>query len=313
MNSSYTASNTISRRPGSAPLTRVRECGEHRSIGGLGEIRVVADDERVLAAELEADLREPLTCDPRDQAADRGRAGERHDRHAVILDERLSRLVAEAVHDVEQPVGQPRLLRTTREGDGGLRRVLGRLQHRAVAADQRREDLPRDVRDRRVRGDDQPRYAERLAHRLRVAVRGRARHRLAVEASALAGHEVAELDRAVGLAARVVQRLAGLVGDERCDLLAVALEQLRDATQDRAALRERAQRPRRLRSLRCANRGVDVLLARARDGGDRLAGRGRELGECLAARRGHFLARDHVRHEPHAVKPPSTRSSCPVR
>ena len=43
----------------STALSRVRERRRERPVIALSEIGVVADDERVLAAELEADLREP--------------------------------------------------------------------------------------------------------------------------------------------------------------------------------------------------------------------------------------------------------------
>ena len=45
-------------------------------LGRLLEVGVVADDQRVLAAELEADLGQPLAGHARDHAPDRGRAGE---------------------------------------------------------------------------------------------------------------------------------------------------------------------------------------------------------------------------------------------
>ena len=161
----------------------------------LLEVGVVADDERVLAAELEADLGQALAGDARDHPPDRGRAGEADDGDARVLDERLARLAAEAVDDVEDARGQARLGGEPGEGERGLGRVLGGLEHRGVAAQQRREDLPRDVGDRRVGGDDQAGHAERLADRHRLPVRHRARRRLAVEAAALAGDEVAHLDR----------------------------------------------------------------------------------------------------------------------
>ncbi len=307
-------------RTGGAALARIREGRQRRGLGGLVHVRVVADDERILPAELEADLGQALAGDARDHPADCGRAGEADDGDTRIFHERLPCLVAVAVDDVEDARRQPRLGREPREGDRGLGRVLGGLQHRRVPAEQRREDLPRNVRDRRVRGDDQAGDAERLADRHRLAVRRRARHRLAVEAATLSGDEVAELDRAVRLALRVLRRLARLGGDERGDVLPVALEQLGDAAQDGAALGDVARGPVRLRPLGGRDRRVDVLLARAGGEAQHLAGCGGELLERLATGRGSLLAGDDVadgrracwRGHGHAVNPPSTRSSCPV-
>src|SRR5207244_12673862 len=54
-----------------ASLARVRERRQCRRLHGLLQIRVVADDERLLAAELEADLGEPLAGHARDHPPDR--------------------------------------------------------------------------------------------------------------------------------------------------------------------------------------------------------------------------------------------------
>ena len=55
-----------------AALTGVRERRGERPLDGVVEVGVVADDERVLAAELEADLREPPAGAPR-RSGDRWR------------------------------------------------------------------------------------------------------------------------------------------------------------------------------------------------------------------------------------------------
>ena len=73
------------------------------------EIGIVADDQRVLAAQLQADLGQ--TCAGRllDEAPDRGRSGEADDVHVGRLDQRRARLLPEAVHHVEHAGGQPGL------------------------------------------------------------------------------------------------------------------------------------------------------------------------------------------------------------
>ena len=208
-------------------------------------------------------------------------------------------LLAVALDDVQHAGRQARLGGEPREDERGLGRVLRCLQHRCVPAEKRREDLPRDVCDRRVRSDDQAGDPERLANRHRLPVRRRARHRLAVEAPPFTGDEVAELDRAARLAERVLRALARLGGDNGGDLVPVALEQLCDPAEDPAALLDGAVGPRRLRVDGGRDRGVGVARVRARDEADHLAGRRRELLEGRSARRGTLLPADHVAHRLH--------------
>ena len=117
--------------------------------------------------------------------------------------------LAEAVQRRVHPVGHACFAGEHAEGPRGQRCVLGRLEDRGVAAQQRRKRLPGDVGDRRVRRDDQSGHTQRLPHDHRRLVRHRARRRLAVETAALAGDEEAHLDRRVGFAERVLARLAG--------------------------------------------------------------------------------------------------------
>ena len=136
-----------------------------------------------------------------DPAAGRGRAGEADEVDVRVLDERRSDLAAEPLHDVED-AGRQDVVRTARRRTrADARRVLGRLQHRRVAAEDGRKDLPGVVRQRRVERDDERRDADRPPHRHHGSVRHRRRRRPPVEAPALAGDEEAHLDRGVRLAA----------------------------------------------------------------------------------------------------------------
>ena len=73
--------------------------------------------------------------------------GSRHQRRAGLF--------AEALDDVEHPGREAGLMGDAAEDPGRDRGVLGGLQDGRVAAHQRREDLPGDVGDRRVGGDDE--------------------------------------------------------------------------------------------------------------------------------------------------------------
>ena len=80
------------------------------------------------------------------------------------------------------------------------RRVLGRLQHRAVAAERRREHLPGVVRQRGVERDDQARNPNGTARHQHGAVRHRRSGRASVEAPPFPCNEETHLDGRVGFA-----------------------------------------------------------------------------------------------------------------
>ena len=252
---------------------------------------------------------------------DRGRAGEARRPRRRGAPRAAARPRRRALHDVEHARRQARLGGEARERERRLRRVLGGLQHRRVAAQQRGEDLPGDVGDRRVGGDDQAGDAERLADVIAWRFGDGAGGRAAVEAPALAGHEVAHLDRAAGLAARVLRRLAGLGGDDRGDLARASRSSswairrsigaaLGDGLARPGGLRG-ARRPPRRRRRRAASR------ARDRDSSSPVAGASfsksrRSRAPALARRRSRCRRSARSALDAHAVKPPSTRSSWPV-
>ena len=186
----------------SAALPRVRERRGDGPFDGAVEIGVVTDDERVLAAELQTRLREAAAGRLGDRAAGRGGAGEADEVDARMLDERQARLASEPLDDVEHARRQARLEAEPREPPRRDRRVLGRLQHGAVTAEDGRERLPGDVRKRRVERDQQRGDADGAPQREHRAVRHRRRRRAAVGAAALSRDEQSHLDRRVGLAAR---------------------------------------------------------------------------------------------------------------
>ena len=103
-------------------------------------------------------------------------------------------------------------------------RVLRRLDHDGVPADERRDRLPRRDRDREVprrdRADDADRHAD--AHVPLVLQLGR--RRVAEEAPALAGHVVRDVDRLLDVAARLGLDLPHLVRDEVGERGLLALE-----------------------------------------------------------------------------------------
>ena len=127
------------------------------------EIGVVADDQRVLAAQFQRDPGEPRAGDARDLAADRGRTREAQHGNSGVRDQRGAGFFSQPLDDVQHSGRQAGLMSDAAEQPGGGRRVLSRLEHGRVAADKRREHFPGRVGNRRVGGDDEPGHPERLA------------------------------------------------------------------------------------------------------------------------------------------------------
>ena len=91
-----------------------------------------------------------------DPPAGRGRARERHRVDVGVGDDRLADLRA-ADHDLEQPLGQPRLAEDRLEHRAAAdRRLRVRLEDDGVAQRERRGDDPHAQHARRVPGRDRP-------------------------------------------------------------------------------------------------------------------------------------------------------------
>jgi hypothetical protein len=176
-----------------AALAAVAIGALHGERGGLVEVRVLHDDERVVAAQLEhhaaiADL-------GGDGLAHRHAAGERDEVDLRVRDELVGDLARVAGDDLQHLLRQARLVQQLREEDRRERRLLGGLQDHPVVGRHRRRHLVRHlvhrVVERRDRGDD---AGERLAARVDAAVaavrRDVAGEGLAVVAQRLGGAEV---------------------------------------------------------------------------------------------------------------------------
>ena len=85
--------------------------------------------------------------------------------------------------------------------------MLGRLEHGCVAAEDRRERLPGDVREWRVERDHERSNPDWTPKREHGAVRHRCRRRAPVGSPPLAGHEQSHLDCGVRLASSDVEGL----------------------------------------------------------------------------------------------------------
>ena len=123
--------------------------------------------------------------------------------------------------DIDDAVGQSGLHQHLDQMEGGERRVLRRLDHAGVSADQRGEELPRGDSHGEVPGCDHAAHTDRHADRhgelvLQLGGRG-----LAEETASLARHVVGSVDRLLHVAARLAQHLAHLARHIASELLAL--------------------------------------------------------------------------------------------
>jgi len=157
-----------------------------------------------------------------DQAAGGGLAGEGDLGDALVLSERLASFHAEAVDHVEHAWRQ-HIADNVHQHHDAHRRLLGRLQHHAVAGRQRRGNLPRRHQDREVPRDDLADHAERLVIVIgdRVLVDLRQRSFLGTDA----GREIAEMIDGEGYIGEggLADRLAVVDGLDRSEHLEVLL------------------------------------------------------------------------------------------
>ena len=191
-----------------------------------------------------------------DVLRDRRRADERDRRDAGVREQRLDRL-AVAVHDVERAVRQARPRRASSaissDADGsfslGLR--MNAFPHASASG-----NIHIGTIAGKLNGVMPTAHAERLAQRVRVDAGADRLGRLALEQVRGAAGELDDLEAALDLAARVVDRLAVLGGDHARELAGVGGEQLAEREQHvRAAGRATARSTPRSRPSRPRPRG----------------------------------------------------------
>jgi hypothetical protein len=148
---------------GHADLALVQERTPRAGRAGYVDIGVVEHDERVVAAEFQADAFQRPPCGLADQPADRGRAGERDHRHVRALGQRGAGFGVAGQH-VQQAGGEPGQLEQPGEqdaaGDGGLH---VRLEDDRVTEGERRGDRTGRQDQREVPRADHADHAERDA------------------------------------------------------------------------------------------------------------------------------------------------------
>ena len=236
-----------------------RRIGRHRDVG------VRQNDHVVLGAAERLHPLPVLRARLVDVPRDRRRADEAQRRHVGMLEQRVDRHLV-AVHDVEDAVGDPRLLQQLGREERGRRILLGRLQHEGVAARDRRRPHPHRNHRREVERRDARDHAHRLADRVHVDPRRDLLRELAFEQGRDPAGELDHLEAAGHLAQGIGENLAVLGDEELGDRFLVLMHELTDPEQHVRAAGERDRPPRTERLLRSLHREVDLFSGREIDG-----------------------------------------------
>ena len=199
----------------------------HGAGDGRIDIGIVEDDQRRVAAELEAHLLQRVGALAHQDAADFGRTGEGHLADTVVIAQRFAD--GRAVHagnDIDDAGGNAGTLGQFGQRQRRQRCLLGRFQYTGAARGDPRGDLAGDHRNREVPRGDRAKHADRLLECKEALVRDRAFHDIAADPARLFGEPVDEA-RAIGnLAARLGNRLAHLGGQNDGQVLGIRHDQL---------------------------------------------------------------------------------------
>ena len=218
-----------------------------------------------------------------------------------MFDEPVADRAAAAVHDVQHAGRKPGFREQLDEALAERGRVGRWLEDDRVAAHERGRDLPRRDRDREVPRRDRADDADRLPHAHVELVAQLRRRRLSEQATSLAGHVEAHVDRLLHVAAGLRLHLPHLVRHQVGEVVLLLGQEIREAVEDLAALRRRHEPPLLERGLRRLDRAVDVLGVRARE--DHRSHR-RSPGSCSRTSR-------RTPSRPTRRRCSSGRSSCP--
>ena len=261
-----------------AALAGRAEAGEQRALGGEVEVGVGHDDQRVLATQLEAGALQVPAAQLADAGADLGGAGEPDLLHQPLLQRPLEPLEGGrpvGVDGVEHARRQAAGDEQPGQGVGQRRRVVGRLPHHRVAAQQGRHEVPGRHRHGEVAGGDDAGDADRHPEGEQLLVAHLRRDRLAVQPSALAEEEVAGVDDLLHLPAGLGQRLADLADDQAGQRLGIGLDQPPDRGDHPAADGRGRRRPGGLGGPRRGEGGDELVGRRQLDLGDDVVEPGR--------------------------------------
>ena len=170
------------------------------------------------------------------------------------------------------------------DGKRGQRRLLRRLPHHGVAADQRERGVPGPHRDRKIEGRDDAADAQRMPRLHHAVVGALGGDGQAVELARQADGEVADVDHLLDFAEPLRHDLAGLEGHQPAEIVLGGAQFLAEQAYELAAPRRRHRAP----GLKClrgpADGGARLLQAGDADMGDAFARDRRRRGKPLASK-----------------------------
>ena len=199
-------------------------------------------------------------------------SGERDHAHIVAADQGIADLAAAAGHEVHHARGDAGFGENPDEVQRRQRRQRRRFEDDGVAADQRRNDLPRGDGHRKVPRRNHGTDPERLPHRHREFVTELGRHRLTILAAAFSRHEERHVDRFLNVAARLVEHLSHLTRHVPGQRVLAIGNQLRRPKEDFGTAGSRNEAPQLERAPRGVNRPRDVRRRRLLEHPEEIAG-----------------------------------------
>ena len=217
---------------------------------------------------------EALGSDAADDSAHSGRSRQRNGANVAVLGDRRADFSAKSGHDVDDALGQASVGKRANQVEGRKRRVLRRLNDASIAADDRRQQLPRRNRHGEIPRRDHAADADGLAHGHGELVRHLRRHGGAEQPAAFAGVVVGGVDGFLHVAAGLGQNLAHLAG-HFASVLFFALDQnLGRAENDLSPSRCGNQSPFGEGALGGVDGGIHVSFGRFLEDPDQVAGVG---------------------------------------
>ena len=255
-----------------AALSRSAKSAPDCPVKGKIEVRVVHHDDDVFAAHFQAAVLEIRGAGLRHKAADGTRTRETNDRHSFVLHQRRTGAWAVAAHQIDDTARHTRFGQDLHQMVSRKRRIFGWLQHDRVSANERRHQLPRWNRHRKIPRCDHSTYSNRLAHAHREFAGQFRRCRLAKEPAAFARHVIRHVDGFLHIAARFVQNLAHFAGHVLGESFFALHQQLRGAKQNLGALGRGHEPPLFVRFRRGVDGRADILPGRGDKHSDELVG-----------------------------------------
>ncbi len=246
-----------------ADLAGAVKIGHHGDIGGQIEIGIVENNQRRLPAQLHGDLFQGRSCCVGHHFFTAGdAAGKRDFIDAGVPGQQLAGDRAAARQYVENAVRHASFAVDLRQFQSGKRRHFARLKDHRVARCQRRRGFPQRNLNRVVPRADARDHTERLAARINergVAQRDLLPLQRRDQTRVILQHVCAGDDIHAG---GFAQRLAGIQGFQRSQLVVARAQNIHRAAKDARALHGGHRRPDFLAFTRRCDGAVDVSAAR---------------------------------------------------